>query len=175
MDYKGFYTVVLEKDDNILSVASIRLHGAAVAEMPLIATCSENRQQGMCRQLVDYIEEILKSLEVEMLLLFAIPNLVDTWTSAFGFRPIEDCDKKKLSKVRLVSIPGTVLLKKDLYERGSETEAGGLQTGQPQALEDTGPVCATETNLVDELGGSETNPPRTGPPLAVALGKCHVN
>ncbi|KAE8788532.1 hypothetical protein D1007_37350 [Hordeum vulgare] len=175
LDYKGFYTVVLEKDDNILSVASIRLHGAAVAEMPLIATCSENRQQGMCRQLVDYIEEILKSLEVEMLLLFAIPNLVDTWTSAFGFRPIEDCDKKKLSKVRLVSIPGTVLLKKDLYERGSETEAGGLQTGQPQALEDTGPVCATETNLVDELGGSETNPPRTGPPLAVALGKCHVN
>jgi hypothetical protein len=35
-----------------------RLHGATVAEMPLIATCSENRQQGMCRQLVEYIEEV---------------------------------------------------------------------------------------------------------------------
>lgn len=175
LDYKGFYTVVLEKDDNILSVASIRLHGTTVAEMPLIATCSENRQQGMCRQLVDYIEEILKSLEVEMLLLFAIPNLVDTWTSAFGFRPIEDSDKKKLSKVRLVSIPGTVLLKKDLYERSSETEAGELRTEQPQPLEDTGPVCTTETNLVDELGGSETNPPRADPLSAVALGKCHVD
>ncbi|KAF7016570.1 hypothetical protein CFC21_030152 [Triticum aestivum] len=175
LDYKGFYTVVLEKDDNLLSVASIRLHGTTVAEMPLIATCSENRQQGMCRQLVDYIEEMLKSLEVEMLLLFAIPNLVDTWTSAFGFRPIEDCDKKKLSKVRLVSIPGTVLLKKDLYERSSETEAGELRTEQQQPLEDTGPVCTTETNLADELGGSETNPPLADPPSAAALGKCHVD
>lgn len=110
-----------------------------------------------------------------MLLLFAIPNLVDTWTSAFGFRPIEDSDKKKLSKVRLVSIPGTVLLKKDLYERSSETEAGELRTKQPQPLEDTGPVCAMETNLVDELGGSETNPPGADPLSAVALGKCHVD
>ncbi|VAH32503.1 unnamed protein product [Triticum turgidum subsp. durum] len=175
LDYKGFYTVVLEKDDNLLSVASIRLHGTTVAEMPLIATCSENRQQGMCRQLVDYIEEMLKSLEVEMLLLFAIPNLVDTWTSAFGFRPIEDCDKKKLSKIRLVSIPGTVLLKKDLYERSSETGAGALRTEQPQPLADTGPVCTAETNLADEVGGLETNPPRADPPSAVALGKCHVD
>ncbi|VAH47896.1 unnamed protein product [Triticum turgidum subsp. durum] len=175
LDYKGFYTVVLEKDDNILSVASIRLHGTTVAEMPLIATCSENRQQGMCRQLVDYIEEMLKSLEVEMLLLFAIPSIVDTWTSAFGFRLIEESDKKKLSKVRLVSIPGTVLLKKDLYERSPETEAGELRTEQQQPLEDTGPVCTTETNLADELGGSDTNLPLADPPSAVALGKCHVD
>jgi hypothetical protein len=40
-----------------------RLHGASVAEMPLIATCSENRQQGMCRQLVDYIEEVRMELD----------------------------------------------------------------------------------------------------------------
>jgi hypothetical protein len=68
---------------------------------------------------------MLKALKVEMLLLSAIPNLVDTWTSAFGFRPIDDSDKKKLSRVRLASVPGTVLLKKDLYEC-SETEAGEL-------------------------------------------------
>ncbi|XP_062183659.1 uncharacterized protein LOC133887705 [Phragmites australis] len=115
LDHKGFYTVVLENDDSIISVASIRLHGTIVAEMPLIATCTENRQQGMCRRLIDYIEEMLKSLKVEMLLLSAIPHLVDRWTSAFGFREIDDSDKKKLSKVRLASIPGTVLLKKNLY------------------------------------------------------------
>lgn len=143
LDYKGFYTVVLEKDDNILSVASIRLHGATVAEMPLVATCSENRQQGMCRQLVDYIEELLKSLKVEMLLLSAIPILVDTWTSAFGFRPIDDCDKKKLSKIRLASVPGTVVLKKALYdppetETGDDTEylSGGHQPSSATAAAD---------------------------------------
>ncbi|KAM0916734.1 hypothetical protein ACQ4PT_010063 [Festuca glaucescens] len=194
LDYKGFYTIVLEKDDSILSVASIRLHGATVAEMPLIATCSENRQQGMCRQLVDYIEEMLKALKVEMLLLSAIPSLVDTWTSAFGFRPIDDSDKKKLSRVRLASVPGTVLLKKDLYEC-SETETGdgmehlsrGHQSSSaqgtpsvakskhPQPSEDTGPVCATESSLIDELGGLMIGPQHVGPPSAVALGKRPAN
>ena len=56
---------------------------------------------------------MLKSLKVEMLLLSAIPLLVETCTSAFGFREIDDSDKKRLSKVRLASVPGTVLLKKD--------------------------------------------------------------
>ncbi|XP_015692214.1 uncharacterized protein LOC102714551 isoform X2 [Oryza brachyantha] len=118
LDYKGFYTVVLENDDSIISVASIRLHGTIVAEMPLVATCLENRQQGMCRRLMDYIEEMLKSLKVEMLLLSAIPSLVDTWTSAFGFVPVDGRDKMQLSKLRLVSVPGTVLLKRNL--RGTD-------------------------------------------------------
>ncbi|KQJ82684.1 hypothetical protein BRADI_5g10440v3 [Brachypodium distachyon] len=183
LDYKGFYTIVLEKDDSIISVASIRLHGAVVAEMPLIATCTENRQQGMCRRIVDYIEQMLKSLKVEMLLLSAIPSLVDTWTSAFGFRPIEDCDKKKLSKIRLASVPGTVLLKKDLHEF-SETETAGdgveyLSGGNTAAayrhagtpVVDAVPACATQ----NELGGLQISLPCANPPSAVALGKCPVN
>ncbi|CAL5016941.1 unnamed protein product [Urochloa decumbens] len=123
LDHKGFYTVVLENDDCVISVASIRLRGSIVAEMPLIATCTENRQQGMCRRLMDYIEELLKSLKVEMLLLSAIPQLVDIWTSSFGFKEIDDSDKKQLSKVRLASVPGTVLLKKDLRERAGADDA----------------------------------------------------
>ncbi|XP_039772911.1 uncharacterized protein LOC120641022 isoform X2 [Panicum virgatum] len=130
LDHKGFYTVVLENDDTIISVASIRcrcrLHGAIVAEMPLVATCTENRQQGMCRRLMDYIEEMLKSLKVEMLLLSAIPHLVETWTSAFRFREIDGSDKKRLSKVRLASVPGTVLLKKDLCERAGTHAVDGM-------------------------------------------------
>nr|CAB3487083.1 unnamed protein product [Digitaria exilis] len=123
LNHKGFYTIALENDDSIISVASIRLHGAIVAEMPLIATCTENRQQGMCRRLMDYIEKLLKSLKVEMLLLSAIPQLVDTWTSTFGFREIDDSDKKKLSKVRLAQVPGTVLLKKNLCARAGTSAA----------------------------------------------------
>ena len=59
---------------------------------------------------------MLKFLKVEMLLLSAIPHLVETWTSTFGFREIDDEDKKRLSKVRLAAVPGTVLLKKNLCE-----------------------------------------------------------
>uniref|UniRef100_A0A0E0DEF5 DNA 3'-5' helicase n=1 Tax=Oryza meridionalis TaxID=40149 RepID=A0A0E0DEF5_9ORYZ len=130
LDYKGFYTVVLENDDRIISVASMRLHGTVVAEMPLIATCLENHQQGMCRRLMDYIEQMLKSLKVEMLLLSAIPSLVDTWTMAFGFVPIDDLDRKNLSRLRLVSVPGTVILKRNLYECPG-TNAGELRNPEP--------------------------------------------
>ncbi|XP_062225678.1 uncharacterized protein LOC133924247 [Phragmites australis] len=147
LDHKGFYTVVLENDDSIISVASFRLHGAIVAEMPLIATCTENRQQGMCRRLMDYIEEMLKSLKVEMLLLSAIPHLVDTWTSAFGFREIDDSDKKKLSKVRLASVPGTVLLKKNLYEC-SGTDTGELPSPKPFKVYSRMPRNRTGLNIL---------------------------
>ncbi|KAJ3685954.1 hypothetical protein LUZ61_015118 [Rhynchospora tenuis] len=135
LDYTGFYTVVLEKDERIISVASIRLHGVLVAEMPLVATCIENRRQGMCRRLVSAIEEMLKSLKVPTLLVCAIPSLVDTWTSSFGFVSIEDGDKEILSKIKLINMPGTYLLKKDLTTisvgpQGTEGDDGRRTSGE---------------------------------------------
>lgn len=63
---------------------------------------------------------MLRSLKVEMLVLCAIPNLVDTWTSAFGFEPVEETEKMQLSKLKLMSFPGTILLKKSLCESSLE-------------------------------------------------------
>ncbi|XP_038972974.1 increased DNA methylation 1-like, partial [Phoenix dactylifera] len=127
LNYQGFYTVVLEKGDGIIAVASIRVHGVRVAEMPLIATCSEHRRQGMCRRLVDAVEKLLKSFKVKMLVLSAIPNLVDAWTSGFGFKPIEDNEKRWLDQVNLMLFPGTSLLIKRLDEVSAEASenAGG--------------------------------------------------
>ncbi|KAI5333054.1 Hypothetical predicted protein [Prunus dulcis] len=115
LNFQGFYAAVLEKDDVLISVASIRVHGTAVAEMPLIATCSRYRRQGMCRRLVTAIEEMLLSFKVEKLVVAAIPDLVATWTEGFGFVPVEDSEKRSLNKINLMVFPGTILLKKPLY------------------------------------------------------------
>ncbi|EXB45126.1 Chromodomain-helicase-DNA-binding protein 4 [Morus notabilis] len=116
LNFQGFYTVVLEKDDVLISVASIMVHGTTVAEMPLIATCSKYRRQGMCRRLVTTIEEMLKSFKVEKIVVAAIPDLVQTWTEGFGFTLVEDNEKQSLNKINLMVFPGTVLLKKPFYD-----------------------------------------------------------
>ncbi|KAE8684269.1 Increased DNA methylation 1 [Hibiscus syriacus] len=116
LNFSGFYSLVLEKDDVIISVASIRMHGVAVAEMPLIATCSKYRRQGMCRSLMNVIEELLISFKVEKLVITAIPNVAETWTNGFGFKPVEDEERKILYKINLMVFPGTILLSKPLYQ-----------------------------------------------------------
>lgn len=50
---------------HILIMPSIcRIHGIAVAEMPLIATCSRYRRQGMCRRLMIAIEKVSSNIAV---------------------------------------------------------------------------------------------------------------
>ncbi|KAK6934160.1 Zinc finger, PHD-finger [Dillenia turbinata] len=124
LNYSGFYTMVLERDDVLISAASIRIHGARVAEMPLVATCSKYRRQGMCRRLMNVIIEMLRSFKVEMLVVAAIVNLVDTWTVGFGFEIMEDSDKQKLNDINLMVFPGTAWLKKRLC---SEKDTGEIE------------------------------------------------
>ncbi|KAF8024161.1 hypothetical protein BT93_F1375 [Corymbia citriodora subsp. variegata] len=114
LNFRGFYTMVLEKDDVLISAACVRIHGIAVAEMPLIATCSKYRRQGMCRRLMIAIEKLLVSFGVEKLVIAAIPDLVQTWTEGFGFKAVEKDEKEALNKINLMVFPGTVLLKKSL-------------------------------------------------------------
>ncbi|XP_052178219.1 increased DNA methylation 1 [Diospyros lotus] len=116
LNYHGFYTVILEKDDVLLSAASVRIHGVTVAEMPLIATCSKYRRQGMCRRLMNAIEEMLKSFKVKKLVISAIPSVVETWTVGFGFEPLEEDERRSLSNINLMVFPGTVWLKKTIHE-----------------------------------------------------------
>ncbi|WVZ95561.1 hypothetical protein U9M48_041308 [Paspalum notatum var. saurae] len=102
-----------------------RVHGVKAAELPFIATCREHRRQGMCRRLINTIEEMLRSFHVKMLVLSAIPELVDTWVSVFGFKPIEEDERKQLDTINLVLFPGTSLLTKNL-EYGTVTDKSGI-------------------------------------------------
>ncbi|KAI0519624.1 hypothetical protein KFK09_007078 [Dendrobium nobile] len=97
------------------------VHGIKVAEMPFIATCGLQRRQGMCRRLMNAIETMLRSFKVEMIVLSAIPSLVETWMAGFGFNCIDAEEKKLLEDINLMLFPGTVLLKKKLYVASIET------------------------------------------------------
>ncbi|XP_072972086.1 uncharacterized protein [Typha angustifolia] len=129
LNYQGFYTIILEKGDEIISVASIRVHGVRVAELPFIATCTEHRRQGMCRRLMYAIEEMLRAFHVKILVLSAIPDLVNTWTSGFGFKPIEDDEKQQLNHVNLMLFPGAQMLTKRLDENVAAESGGKTDLG----------------------------------------------
>ncbi|XP_062011565.1 increased DNA methylation 1 [Rosa rugosa] len=163
LNFQGFYTAVLEKDDVLISVASIRVHGTTVAEMPLIATCSRYRRQGMCRRLLTAIEEMLISFKVEKLVIAAIPDLVGTWTEGFGFIPVEDREKQSLNKINLMVFPGTVLLKKPLCENKTAYRHPG--TCHTSSLE-TGGVrkecCSEEEPMVEFVHSDDTCGNKTG-------------
>lgn len=175
LNYEGFYTLILERDDVILCAASVRIHGVKVAEMPLIATCSKYRRQGMCRRLMDAIEEMLKSFKVEKLVVSAIPSLVETWTKGFGFTPLEPEVKKSLTKTNLMVFPGTIWLKKPMYLGATEgipseeeimptvpQEGGGDQDPKLSLEEQPPPPPPLETEGSSYDTGFEVNPMRTG-------------
>ncbi|KAI5071417.1 hypothetical protein GOP47_0013668 [Adiantum capillus-veneris] len=114
LNYSGFYTIVLERGDEIISVATIRVHGARLAEMPLVGTRYQYRRQGMCRRLMHALEEMLRSIGVEKLILPAVPELLDTWMGAFRFMKLSPQEQRELSKLSLMTFPGTTLLQKYL-------------------------------------------------------------
>ncbi|KAM0947354.1 putative histone acetyltransferase chromatin regulator PHD family [Dioscorea sansibarensis] len=156
LNFRGFYTVILENDDHLVSVASIRVHGVRVAEMPLIATCSGRRRQGMCRKLLNAVEEMLKSLNVEMLVLSAIPSLVETWTSGFGFAPIGEEERKQLRDINFMLFPGTEMLKKNLCAPPATDSGGNSEffAGEDQAQKLGLPDESTEIGATLHASGN---------------------
>ncbi|KAL6880624.1 hypothetical protein ACP4OV_012189 [Aristida adscensionis] len=150
LDFSRFYTFVLERGDEVISTASVskaitgarnyvvlnaslvfcmnRIHGTDLAEMPFIGTSGRYRHQGMCSRLLDAIEMALCSVNVRKLVIPAVPELENTWTSVFGFKPVGPSKKQRIKSVNLLIINGTGLLEKRFLPTGT---ANGRNTARP--------------------------------------------
>ncbi|EEF32995.1 hypothetical protein RCOM_0623590 [Ricinus communis] len=60
LNFRGFYTVLLQKDDEFITVATVRVYGEKVAEIPLVGTRVQYRRLGMCGILMNVLEKNLK-------------------------------------------------------------------------------------------------------------------
>ncbi|KAG9141771.1 hypothetical protein Leryth_018138 [Lithospermum erythrorhizon] len=114
LNFHGFYTVLLEKNGELITAATLRVHGKKVAEVPLVATRFQYRRQGMCRILMDQLEKILMQLGVERLVLPATPSVLDTWMTSFGFSKMNKSERLKFLHYTLLDFPGTVMCQKVL-------------------------------------------------------------
>ncbi|WMV35991.1 hypothetical protein MTR67_029376 [Solanum verrucosum] len=83
LNFQGFYTVLLERNDELISVATVRysrvlysqdelplvlfslVYGEKVAEIPLVATQFQHRRLGMCRILFNELEKVCISSSVQ--------------------------------------------------------------------------------------------------------------
>ncbi|KAL5988241.1 hypothetical protein ACLOJK_036004 [Asimina triloba] len=93
LNFQGFYTMILEKGEEVVSAAAIRIYGEKVAEMPLICTQFKYRQQGMCHLLMEELEKMLCDIGVERLFLPSIREMLDIWRTGFGFTKLTASDR----------------------------------------------------------------------------------
>lgn len=146
LDFHGFYVIALVNGEELVCVATIRIHGQKVAEMPLIATRFKYRRMGMCRLLVDELEKMLVGMGVERLVLPAIAQLSNTWVSSFGFAEMPAPLRRELLGYPFVLFQGTTMFQKIL---GKSSPADYLPV--TRQLERTAPRLVQENFSKDDL------------------------
>ncbi|KAJ6716325.1 FINGER TRANSCRIPTION FACTOR putative-RELATED [Salix koriyanagi] len=119
LNFQGFYTILLEKNDELITVAAVRIHGDKVAEIPLVGTRVQFRQLGMCRILMDVIEKKLMELGVQRLILPAVPGVLNTWTRSFGFSKMTGSERLQFVDYTFLDFQDTVMCQKLLMKSPS--------------------------------------------------------
>lgn len=114
MNFFGLYTVVLKRDNELVSVAAVRIHGRKVAEVPLIGTRPQHRRLGYCRVLMKELEKQLSVLGIERLTLPAVPSSLSICINSLRFSKMTADDKSGLVKYSLLHLPDTVMCHKFL-------------------------------------------------------------
>ncbi|KAL5986151.1 hypothetical protein ACLOJK_028141 [Asimina triloba] len=74
----------------VVSAGILRIFGQEVAELPLVATSKDSQGKGYFQVLFACIEKLLRSLNVENLVLPAAEEAESIWMKKFGFRKMTD-------------------------------------------------------------------------------------
>ncbi|KAF5744495.1 hypothetical protein HS088_TW07G00067 [Tripterygium wilfordii] len=114
LNFRGFYTVLLERNDELITAATVRVHGAKVAEVPLVGTRFQYRRLGMCRILMNELEKMLMKLGVERLVLPAVPSVLNTWTTKFRFSKMMNSERLQFVDYTFLDFQETVMCQKHL-------------------------------------------------------------
>ncbi|KAL6896808.1 hypothetical protein ACP4OV_007380 [Aristida adscensionis] len=114
LNFRGYYMVGLEKGGELITVATLRVYGNKVAELPLVGTRFAHRRRGMCHLLMNEVEKVLCGLGVERLVLPAVPELLQAWTGSFGFKAMTHSDKLEIAEHTILCFQGTTMCHKFL-------------------------------------------------------------
>ncbi|KAK7311379.1 hypothetical protein RJT34_09488 [Clitoria ternatea] len=116
LNFGGFYTLILERNEEVISVATIRIFGKKVAEIPFVATGRKFRRQGMCSILMNEIEKQLRLLRVKKIVLPSCGNVIDTWSNSFGFSRMTNSDKLRFLDYTFLDFHDTIMCHKSLVK-----------------------------------------------------------
>ncbi|KMT05031.1 hypothetical protein BVRB_7g171910 [Beta vulgaris subsp. vulgaris] len=167
LNFKGFYTVLLERNDELITVAILRVYGDKVAEIPLIGTRFKHRRLGMCRIVMQEIEKNLIELGVKKLVLPAAATVLNTWTMAFGYTPVTQSERSEFLSYSFLDFQDTVMCQKVLRRlslplphllrdtSGIHREVHRDLEGKSVVADPEGNSAISEVSQEDRLEGSE--------------------
>uniref|UniRef100_M1BEV3 Uncharacterized protein n=1 Tax=Solanum tuberosum TaxID=4113 RepID=M1BEV3_SOLTU len=163
LNFQGFYTVLLERNDEVITVATVRIYGEKVAEVPLVATRFQYRRLGMCCILMNELEKKLMELGVERLVLPAAPAVLNTWTTSFGFTMVKESQKLNFLNYTFLDFQGTVMCQKLLQNIPPEVSSESTEVYQTQldhikskeTVELDGNSALSEVFQAEQIEGSE--------------------
>ncbi|KAL8525773.1 hypothetical protein ACS0TY_015130 [Phlomoides rotata] len=161
LNFKGFYTILLEKNDELISTATVRIYGKTVAEVPLVATRFQYRRLGMCRILMNELEKKLMELGVERLVLPAIPSVLNTWKMSFGFSEMDKSERLNFLDYTFLDFQGTIFCQKLLKSScllpslSLEIQANSCDIVNNNAVIELNGSDIVNNNAVIELTGSD--------------------